>query len=479
MLELKRNCASEAHISCPKCEKRGRSRVIKAHMTAAHGAEADYSCVLPKSDGTLCEWSCGMKISCFNSHQRIMHGISFADGAKHIYTTTTGFVLKDATTLGVKGHTAMCIAGSKAQSKLVMEEGRARYRLHRDLVGLEVVDFQNIEKVAIGGRWYMPGGLREIVLRQDGTYVCELAGKRKRMSKPTTPSKRIRVHEENTHTVSAVAPSNVIFEGDVSSLIEHVAVVDVPVILVDEQALAEVTNEEENIPTEVVIEEENIHAGLVNEDLVTEDCDDDSEEEFVDYDYDADVDDEENDADNSIIEVEVIEDVEVSSAEPVVGNFEEEEDNLQNAFVESGHLDDLSDDSESELVADVTDESEDELVEEQEVLPAAPVVVEPVRVPGEVDIEEQGRGTDDTDFRFAKLVASFKERGQGLDWGTEWMGIAYGKTLDPGVGGAIALKAMEHLTQIPDAEHAMLLMRWKIKQLAKQREAWKHVINID
>ena len=59
------------------------------------------------------------------------------------------------------------------------------------------------------------------------------------------------------------------------------------------------------------------------------------------------------------------------------------------------------------------------------------------------------------------------------------MGIAYGKTLDPGVGGAIALKAMEHLTQIPDAEHAMLLMRWKIKQLAKQREAWKHVINID
>ena len=62
MSELKRNCASEAHISCPKCEKRGRSRVIKAHMAAAHGAEADYSCVLPKADGSLCEWSCGMKI---------------------------------------------------------------------------------------------------------------------------------------------------------------------------------------------------------------------------------------------------------------------------------------------------------------------------------------------------------------------------------------------------------------------------------
>ena len=474
--------------------------MIKAHMVAAHGAESEYSCVLPKSDGTLCGWSCGMKMSCFNAHQRIIHGISFADGAKHVYTIATGFVLKDATTVGVKGHTAMCIAGSKAQSKLVMEEGRARYRLHRDLVGLEVVDFQNIEKVAIGGRWYMPGGLREIVLREDGTYVCKQAGKRKRMSKTTIPSKRIRVHEENTHTVCAVAPSDVIFAGDVSSFIEQVAVVDVPVIFVGEQALAVVTHEEDNVPTEIVREEENIptedvreeaniHAGLVNEDLVTGDCDDDSEEEFFDYDYDADVDDEENDADNSIIEVEVIEDVEVSSAEPVVRNSEE--DNLQDAFVDSGHMDDLSDDSESELVEDVTDESEDELVEdvtdesegeveeEQEVLPAAPVVEEPVRGPVEVVIEEQGRGTDDTDFRFAKLVASVNERGQGLDWAMEQMGIGYGKTLVPGVGGAIALKFMENLTQIPDAEHAMLLMRWKIKQLAKQRKAWKNVIHID
>ena len=417
MSGVKRNCASEAYVSCPKCEKRGRSRVIKAHMVAAHGAESEYSCVLPKSDGTLCGWSCGMKISCFNAHQRVIHGISFADGAKHVYTIATGFVLKDATNVGVKGHTAMCIAGSKAQSKLVMEEGRARYRLHRDLVGLEVVDFQNIEKVAIGGRWYMPGGLREIVLREDGTYVCKQAGKRKRMSKTTIPSKRIRVHEENTHTVCAVAPSDVIFAGDVSSFIEQVAVVDVPVIFVGEQALAVVTHEEDNVPTEIVREEENIptedvreeaniptevvreeaniHAGLVNEDLVTEDCDDDSEEEFVDYDYDADVDDEENDADNSIMEVEVIRDVVVSSAEPVVGNLEEE-DNSQNAFVESGQMNDSSDDSESEF-----------------------------------------------DFRFVEVVQSLL------------------------------------FTKIPDAEHAILLMRRKIEKLEKQIEAWKHVINID
>ena len=391
--------------------------MIKAHMVAAHGAESEYSCVLPKSDGTLCGWSCGMKISCFNAHQRVIHGISFADGAKHVYTIATGFVLKDATNVGVKGHTAMCIAGSKAQSKLVMEEGRARYRLHRDLVGLEVVDFQNIEKVAIGGRWYMPGGLREIVLREDGTYVCKQAGKRKRMSKTTIPSKRIRVHEENTHTVCAVAPSDVIFAGDVSSFIEQVAVVDVPVIFVGEQALAVVTHEEDNVPTEIVREEENIptedvreeaniptevvreeaniHAGLVNEDLVTGDCDDDSEEEFFYYDYDADVDDEENDADNSIMEVEVIRDVVVSSAEPVVGNLEEE-DNSQNAFVESGQMNDSSDDSESEF-----------------------------------------------DFRFVEVVQSLL------------------------------------FTKIPDAEHAILLMRRKIEKLEKQIEAWKHVINID
>jgi hypothetical protein len=178
MSDLKRNCASEAHISCPKCEKRGRSRVIKAHMAAVHGSEVDYHCVLPKADGSLCEWSCGMKIGCFNSHQRIMHGISFSDGAKHIYTTSTGFVLKDSVKFGVKEHTVMCIAGSEAQSKLVMKEGRTRYRLHKGLGGMEIVDFPNAEKLEIGGRWYMPGGLREIVLRQDGIYVCELAVKR-------------------------------------------------------------------------------------------------------------------------------------------------------------------------------------------------------------------------------------------------------------------------------------------------------------
>ena len=354
MSGVKRNCASEARVSCSKCEKRGRSRVMKAHMVSVHGTESEYSCVLPTSDGIVCGWSCGMKLSCFNAHQRVIHGISFADGAKHVYTLATGFLLKDATNVGGKGHSAMCIAGSKAQSEIVMEEGRARYRLHNDLVGLEVVDFENMEKVSLGGRWFMPDGLREIVLREDGNYVCKQAGKRKRSAKPTMPSKRVKVHEKTTHTVCGVAPSDVFFEGDISSFIEQVAAVDVPVIFVGEQSPAGVAHEEdnasteivrleENIPTEIVREEtntptemvrgeSNTHAGLVNEELVIGDCNDDSEEEFFDYDYEADGDEEENDADNSILEVEVIRDVVVASAESVVGNPEE----------------DSSDDSESE-----------------------------------------------------------------------------------------------------------------------------------
>ena len=113
----------------------------------------------------------------------------------------------------------------------------------------------------------MQDGLREIVLRHDGVYVCELAGKlkRKRMSKPKSPAKKLKVHEEITHTVSAVAPSTVVYEGDVSVFTEHIEDVDLPVILVDEQAHAVVSDEEESIHTDVVNEEESIHSDVVNE----------------------------------------------------------------------------------------------------------------------------------------------------------------------------------------------------------------------
>ena len=83
--------------------------------------------------------------------------------------------------------------------------------------------------------------------------------------------------------------------------------------------------------------------------------------------------------------------------------------------------------------------------------------------PVDPQVEEQGRGTDDSDFRFEKLVASINERGESLEWAMERIGVKYGKTLTPGVGEAICLKVMNELTQIPDAEHALLLMKWKIE----------------
>ena len=498
MADLKRNCPSEAYISCPKCAKRGKSRTIKSHVAVDHGCEVDYHCILPKADGSLCNWSCGMKIGCFNSHQRIMHGINFSDGAKHIYTTATGFVLKDSVTFGVKEHTVMCLAGSEAQSKLVMKEGRTRYRLHKGVGGMEIVDFQNVDKLEIGGKWYMQGGLREIVLRHDGVYVCELAGKlkRKRMSKPKSPAKKLKVHEEITHTVSAVAPSTVVYEGDVSVFTEHIEDVDLPVILVDEQAHAvvsdeeesihtDVVNEEESIHSDVVNEEESIHAEVVNEGLGNTDCENDSGDEFVDFDYDADSDDEGNESDDSVIEIESDEEEEVSDGD----NEEDSEDDVSIIEVESDEEGEVSSgepedeevsvgepevDSEDEDndmqeafkasggMVDVSDDSEDE-EEGQEFYPVDP------------QVEEQGRGTDDSDFRFEKLVASVNERGESLEWAMQRIGVKYGKTLTPGVGEAICLKVMNELTQIPDAEHALLLMKWKIEQLAKQRKAWKKI----
>jgi hypothetical protein len=337
MSVVKRNCTSEASVSCSKCNKKGRSRVMKAHMLLAHGTQSEYCCVLPTSEGVICGWSCGMKLSCFNAHQRVIHGVSFAAGAKHVYTLVTGFLLKDVINVSGKGHSAVCLAGSKAQADLVMEEGRDRYRLRNDLVGMEVVDFETTEKVLLGGRWFMLDGVREIVLREDGSYVVKQAGKRKRSAKTTIPAKRVKVHNQTTHSVCGAAPSDVFFEGEISSSIEQVVDVDVPVVFVSGQSPAEVAHKEDNAsaeivrlleeiiptkivreetltPTEMVRGEPNTHAGLVNEELVAGGCVDDSEEEFIDYDYEA------YDDDNSNMEVEGVRDVMVTSVGSVAGN---------------------------------------------------------------------------------------------------------------------------------------------------------------
>ena len=337
MSALKRNCTSEASVTCSKCDKKGRSRVMKGHMLLAHSTQSEYQCVLPTSGGAVCGWSCGMKLSCFNAHQRVVHGISFSAGAKHVYTVVTGFLLKGVSHVSDKGHSAACLAGSKAQADLVMEEGRDRYRLRNDLGGFEVVDFETIEKVLLGGRWFMSDRVREIVLREDGRYVVKQAGKRKRSTKTTIPAKRVKIHNQTTHSVCEAVPSDVFFEGEISPSVEQVTDVTVPVVFVGELVPAEVAHEasnasaeivrllEEIIPTKIVREETltptemvrgepNTHAGLVNEELVAGGCVDDSEEEFIDYDYEA------YDDDNSNMEAEGVRDVMVTSVGSVAGN---------------------------------------------------------------------------------------------------------------------------------------------------------------
>ena len=188
---------------------------------------------------------------------------------------------------------------------------------------------------------------------------------------------------------------------------------------------------------------------LVNEsigiiDLGNTDCEDDSGVEFVDYDYDVDSDEEENESDDSVIEIETVEEEEVSAGDPEEDS--EDENDMQEAFMSCGGLDELSDDEEEEV---------------QDYDPVDP------------DVEEQGRGTDDTDFLFEKLVASVNYRGESLEWLMKKIGYEVGHSLAPGVGKKLALHMMTELTQIPEEEHAFILMKWKIEQLAKQRKAWK------
>ena len=309
----------------------------------------------------------------------------------------------------------------------------------------------------------MQGGLREIVLRHDGVYVCELAGKlkRKRKTKTESPAKKLRVHEQITHTVSASAPNTVIYEGVVPVIIGNIEDVDLPVIEVEEMH-AVVSDVEESIHAEVV----NDSIDII--DLGDTDCEDDSGDEFVDYDYDVDADDEEDDSEVSIIEVESDEEEEVSDGD----NEEDSEDEVSIIEVET--------DEEGEVSADDTEEDfEDEMQEafeasggmvdvsddeEEEVQDYAPV---------EPGVEEQGRGTDDTDFLFQRLVAAVNERELPLEWLMTSIGYEVGKSVTPGIGKEWALVMMTKLTQIPAEEHAFIIMKWKIEQLAKQRKAWK------
>ena len=136
---LKRNCTAEAPISCPECGKKGRSRVIRKHVLEhSQYKGSEFRCILPVGDD-ICQWACRSKLSCFNAHQKKIHGVCFDDGASHEYTAGTGFYLK-----GLKHarnhHSDLCLAGSRTQAKSVMRAGRERYRLRNNQTGFKVVE---------------------------------------------------------------------------------------------------------------------------------------------------------------------------------------------------------------------------------------------------------------------------------------------------------------------------------------------------
>ena len=170
----------------------------------------------------------------------------------------------------------------------------------------------------------------------------------------------------------------------------------------------------------------------------------------------------EDESEVNIIEEEAAEEEEVSAGD----NPEDLEDEieLQEAFMASGGFDDLEDDEEEEVqvIGEVGPD-----VEEGPDVEGGPDVEEGP------DIEEQGRGTDDTDFLFEKLVKAVNDGGKSLEWLMANIGVGVMRSEEPGIGKKIALHLVTKLVQIPDEEHAYILLKWKMEQLAKQRKAWK------
>ena len=285
MGNAKKDCPSEAHITCPKCEKKGRSRVIKAHMKKDHGSVFQYHCTLISADGIGCTWSCGEKIGCFNTHQQNTHGVDFSDRANH------AFAMRDTTPEGAQGHTAVCKAGSAAQAKLVMQAVRVRHKLMKGEGAFEEVNIETVAKVEIGGRMYMPGGTREIVKRHDGRYVCKPAEKlkRKREVKDAVPAKKVKKHTENTHAGSAlVAETEDMQSRDGEDIPKVGDKEDIPTVESAEEVTHAAEGAEEVTHTAKSAEnpEENIHAGGVTDSRgALEDGDEERELEWNDPDF--------------------------------------------------------------------------------------------------------------------------------------------------------------------------------------------------
>ena len=107
-----RNFPSEASIQCPKCDKSYKGRKLKDHIQKDHKLLCLYTCTFPKSDGEVCNFACGKRISCINNHQTRCHRLNFDAKSEHEYTGDNFFTF-GFKSLGEDTHTSECSAESK------------------------------------------------------------------------------------------------------------------------------------------------------------------------------------------------------------------------------------------------------------------------------------------------------------------------------------------------------------------------------
>ena len=127
MVKLVRNVPSEASLECPVCGKKYKIRTTKKHINDVHKLSSTYTCVFPSSDGEICGFTCGKRISCFNNHQTRRHNVNFTELSEHKYDESTYFVLG----IGEAGedlHTPKCTEETKFFSAETMKEVRKRHR---------------------------------------------------------------------------------------------------------------------------------------------------------------------------------------------------------------------------------------------------------------------------------------------------------------------------------------------------------------
>ena len=133
MVELKRNVLSEAVICCPICPKKYKVRTTKDHIRKIHGKTTTYECTLMLPDGSRCGFSCGERISCFNTHQTRKHDMDFSRKSKHQYDKSTGFLLRIGGE-NLKGHSVACFAESGFYASAQMKVARKTYRVKQDAI---------------------------------------------------------------------------------------------------------------------------------------------------------------------------------------------------------------------------------------------------------------------------------------------------------------------------------------------------------